>query len=138
VHLLHSTNARQVFVSDGVSMQSLFDETGKLLAQDGFIIQVLDVSQFEDLYNDEAGPAREEVRLWSFGFISLALMLVPQADPDATPPVLQLRSRDVCVHRTRTSPFLCERFFWTLMERTAAVSALQRTRRPCFVSVFLL
>jgi acyl-coenzyme A synthetase/AMP-(fatty) acid ligase len=62
-------------VSDDVPIQSLFNETAKLLAQEGFTVQALEVPQFEDLYNDEATPAPEDVRLWPLDFDSLALIL---------------------------------------------------------------
>jgi acyl-CoA synthetase (AMP-forming)/AMP-acid ligase II len=116
-HLLRSTNTRQIFVSEDTTMQSLFNETAKLLAQDGFAVQALDVPQFEDLYNDEAAPASEDVQLWPFDFASLAIILHSSGTSSFPKPIriphrqfLSFGAVTCACAGPRSSPF-CDQFF---------------------------
>ncbi|KAI0031502.1 acetyl-CoA synthetase-like protein [Vararia minispora EC-137] len=63
-HLVRSTNTHQVFVSDDLSMQSIFKEATELLAKDGFAAQIIAMPQFNGLYNNDAVPEETEIRLW--------------------------------------------------------------------------
>jgi acyl-coenzyme A synthetase/AMP-(fatty) acid ligase len=74
-HLLRSTNAHHVFISEDLAMQTLYREAAEHLAKDGFTTQAHDVPHFEDVYNDEPAPASEDVRIATFDFDALVVIL---------------------------------------------------------------